>query len=303
MKNQLETKIHMKKLNSDTFFYIFNNIFLLFALLVVAIPLLHVISASFSDARAVSAGNVFLLPVDFSLKGYTEVFKQSKVLVGYGNTIFYTVLGTCINLVFTVMAAYPLSRKNLPFRKIFIMLFTFTMIFSGGMIPTYMLMNNLGLLNSRLVMMLPNAINIFNLTIAKNLLENNVPEELFEAAQIDGCNYFKFIKNIVLPLSKPILAVLALYYAVVHWNAYFDAFLYITDPDKLPLSMALRDILIMNTVTAESMMDAKEMLAKQGMADLLKYSLIVVSSVPLVAAYPFISKHFAKGTLTGAVKG
>lgn len=296
-------KLSLKKPNADTFFYLGNNFFLLAALVVVLIPLLHVISASFSDPRAVSGGKVLLLPVDFSLKGYAAVFKHNTVLTGYANTIFYTTAGTFVNIVMTILAAYPLARRGLPCRKLFIGLFTFTMIFSGGMMPAYMLNSSLGLMDKRLVMILPGAINVFNLTIAKNFFENNIPEELYEAAQIDGCNYFKFLISVVLPLSKPILAVLALYYAVVHWNSYFDAFLYLTDPDKMPLSMVLRDILVMNSITAESIVDATELLAKQGLADLLKYSLIIVSSLPLVIVYPFISKYFAKGTLTGAVKG
>lgn len=298
-----KTHVHSKKKGSDSVFYIVNNVFLLLALLVVLLPILHVISASFSDPKAVSNGKVLFWPVDFSLKGYAAVFSYKPVLTGYANTIFYTLTGTSINLIMTVLAAYPLARKDLPFRRLFIFLFTFTMIFSGGMIPTYLLHSSLGLMNTRWVMVLPNAISVFNLIIAKNFFENNIPEELYEAAQIDGCNYFKFLIRVVLPLSKPILAVLALYYAIIHWNAYFDAFLYLTDADKLPLSMALRDVLVMNSITAENMVDATEILAKQGLADLLKYSLIIVSSLPLVIVYPFISKHFAKGVLTGAVKG
>lgn len=287
----------------DRLFYWITDALLLVALLIVVLPLLHIVSASFSDPHAVSTGKVFLWPVDFSLRGYEAVFQHKAVLTGYANTIFYTVVGTCVNLIMTVLAAYPLSRKKLPFRKFFTALFTFTMIFSGGMIPTYILNGKLGLMDNRLVMFIPTAINVFNLIIAKNFFENNIPEELFEASQIDGSDYFRFIRRIVLPLSKPILAVLALYYAIIHWNSFFDAFLYLTSPEKMPLSIALRDIIVLNTVTPESMVDATELLAKQGMSDLLKYSLIVVASVPLIVVYPFISKHFAKGALTGAVKG
>lgn len=297
------SKKHNRLSVGDRIFYNVTDIILFVALLIVLLPLLHIVSASFSDPQAVSNGKVFLWPVNFSLKGYKAVFQHDSVLTGYLNTLFYTVAGTLVNLVMTVMAAYPLSRKKLPFRKSLTALFTFTMIFSGGMIPDYILISELGLLDSRWVMILPRAINVFNLIIAKNFFEHNIPEELFEASQIDGCDYFKFILKVVLPLSKPILAVLALYYAIIHWNAFFDAFLYLTDPDKMPLSMVLRDIIVLNSVTADSMVDATELLAKQGMSDLLKYSLIVVASVPLIVVYPFISKHFAKGALTGAVKG
>lgn len=289
--------------SADRTFYSVTDILLLVAAIIVLIPILHIVSSSFSSAQAVSLGQVFLWPVDFSLRGYQAVFEYEPVLTGYLNTIFYTVTGTLLNLVMTTLAAYPLSRKRLPFRKVLIMLFTFTMVFSGGLLPTYILNVNLGLMDSRLVMIVPTAISVFNLTIAKNFFEHNIPEDLYEASQMDGCDYFHFIPNVVLPLSKPILAVLALYYAIVHWNSFFDAFLYLTSADKLPLSIVLRDILVLNSISAESMVDATELLAKQGMSDLLKYSLIVVSSLPLIIVYPFISKHFAKGALTGAVKG
>lgn len=295
--------IKLNRASSDKIFYTIVNFLLLTALIIVTIPIVHIISSSLSDPRAVSTGKVFLWPVDFSLRGYQAVFQYKAVLTGYANTGFYAIVGTLVNLVMTFLAAYPLSRKKLPFRKSLIALFTFTMIFSGGMIPTYMLNVNLGMIDNRLVMFIPTAISVFNLTIAKNFFQNNIPEELFEASQIDGCDYFRYIYNVVLPLSKPIFAVLALYYAIVHWNSFFDAFLYLTSPGKLPLSVVLRDILVLNSITAESLVDATELLAKQGMSDLLKYALIIVASLPLIIVYPFISKHFAKGALIGAVKG
>lgn len=292
-----------KKINissRDKIFYIINDLFLLIALIVVLYPIIYIISSSFSSPNAVSTGKVVLFPVDFSLEGYKAVFKHDGILTGYANTIFYTLAGTSVNLIMTVLAAYPLSRKDLKGRKVITFLFTFTMIFSGGLIPTYLLNSNLSLINTRWVMFLPTAINIFNFTIAKNFFENNVPEELYEASQLDGCNYFRFITSVVLPLSKSILAVLALYYAVVHWNSYFEAFLYLTDESKFPLQIFLREILILNSTEN---MDPSVLAARQGLADLLKYSLIVVSSVPLMVVYPFVAKHFNKGALTGAVKG
>ena len=292
-----------KKINisgRDKIFYIINDLFLLLALIVVLYPIIYIISSSLSSPNAVSTGKVVLFPVEFSLEGYKAVFKHDGILTGYANTIFYTVVGTSVNLIMTVLAAYPLSRKDLKGRKVITFLFTFTMIFSGGLIPTYLLNSSLSLINTRWVMFLPTAINIFNFTIAKNFFENNVPEELFEASQLDGCNYFRFITNVVLPLSKSILAVLALYYAVVHWNSYFEAFLYLTDESKFPLQIFLREILILNSTEN---MDPSVLAARQGLADLLKYSLIVVSSVPLMVVYPFVAKHFNKGALTGAVKG
>lgn len=292
-----------KKINvssRDKIFYFINDLFLLIALIVVLYPIIYIISSSFSSPNAVSTGKVVLFPVDFSLEGYKAVFQHDGILTGYANTIFYTLAGTSVNLIMTVLAAYPLSRKDLKGRKVITFLFTFTMIFSGGLIPSYLLNSNLSLINTRWVMFLPTAINIFNFTIAKNFFENNVPEELYEASQLDGCNYFRFITGVVLPLSKSILAVLALYYAVVHWNSYFEAFLYLTDESKFPLQIFLREILILNSTEN---MDPSALVARQGLADLLKYSLIVVSSVPLMVVYPFVAKHFNKGALTGAVKG
>lgn len=292
-----------KKINvssRDKIFYFINDLFLLIALIVVLYPIIYIISSSFSSPNAVSTGKVVLFPMDFSLEGYKAVFQHDGILTGYANTIFYTLAGTSVNLIMTVLAAYPLSRKDLKGRKVITFLFTFTMIFSGGLIPSYLLNSNLSLINTRWVMFLPTAINIFNFTIAKNFFENNVPEELYEASQLDGCNYFRFITGVVLPLSKSILAVLALYYAVVHWNSYFEAFLYLTDESKFPLQIFLREILILNSTEN---MDPSALAARQGLADLLKYSLIVVSSVPLMVVYPFVAKHFNKGALTGAVKG
>lgn len=293
----------IKKSTNDTVFYFINDLLLLIAFVVVAYPVIYIVSASFSSSQAVASGRVVLFPVDISLAAYKAVFQHEGIVLGYANTIYYTVVGTFINIIFTIMAAYPLSRPKLPFRKIFIALFTFTMIFNGGLIPTYMLNNNLGLMNTRWVMVLPVALNIFNLMIAKTFFEGNIPEELYEASQIDGCNYFKFIWHVVMPLSKAIIAVLALYYAVVHWNAYFNAFLYLTDESKFPLQIFLREILVLNKFSVDNMVNPEDLIAKQGMAELLKYALIIVSSVPLMVAYPFIAKYFAKGTLSGAVKG
>ena len=302
VKKQTKMKSSGKFSNGDKIFLNFNDILLLFALLIVAYPIIYIVSSSFSSPNAVATGKVVLWPVDLSLRGYTAVFEHSAILTGFSNTFINTIAGTLINLIFTVLAAYPLSRARMPGKRLISFLFTFTMIFSGGLIPSYIINSKLGLVNNRLVLLIPGAISVFNMIICRTFFESNIPGELNEAAQIDGCDHISFLFRIALPLSKPILAVLTLYYAVAHWNAYFDAFIYISNKALYPLQIILRDILIMNQ-TAELVGDPELMAAQQGMADLLKYALIVTSSLPFMLMYPFVSKHFVKGALTGAIKG
>lgn len=288
---------------SDRIFDFFVTLLLGIRLLVVAIPLLHIIASSFSSPKAVSSGRVLLWPVEFSLEGYKAVFENAKILTGYKNTIIYAVLGTLVNVIFTVLAAYPISRKDMPGHTVFAFLFTFTMIFSGGLIPTYLLNMNLGILNTRWVMILPGAIGVWNLMLAKNYFEQSISPQLLEAAQIDGCTDFRYLLRIALPLSKPILAVLVLFYAVQHWNAFFDAFIYLSDDALMPLQVVLRDILIANQIDPSSIVDAASLAAKEGLANLLKYSTIIVASLPIWCLYPFVQKHFVKGVMVGAIKG
>lgn len=279
------------------------SVLLALCLLVVALPLIHVISASFSAPSAVTSGKVWLFPVDFSLEGYTAVFKNKKILTGYGNTIFYTVVGTLVNVIFTVMAAYPISRKDMPGKNIFAFMFSFTMIFSGGLIPTYLLHLNLGTLNTRWVMILPTVIGVWNLMLARNYFQNSISPELLEAAQIDGCDDINYLIRVVVPLSKPILAVLVLFYAVEHWNAFFNAFIYLNDQKLMPLQVVLREILVANQIDPSSLLDPTTMSAKEGLADLMKYSTILVANVPIWCLYPFVQKYFVKGVMVGAIKG
>ncbi len=296
----------MKKIGQsrgDRIFFLFNDIFLGLALLIVLLPVVHIVSSSFSSPAAVMTGRVLLWPVEFSLEGYAAVFKYPTIITGYLNSIFYTVAGSAINIVMTVLAAYPLSRKKMAGRNIIMFLFTFTMIFSGGLIPSYLLASRLNLIDNRWVMLLPGAIGVYNLIICRTFFQNNIPAELFEAASIDGCSHVRFIPSVVLPLSKPILAVLLLYYAVSHWNSYFNAFIYLSDRSKFPLQIMLREILVRNTIDPSVVYDPQLEAVKQGLGDLLKYSLIIVATVPFMVAYPFVSKHFVKGALTGAVKG
>jgi len=287
----------------DRIFYIIVNVVVGLLGLIVLYPLIYILSSSFSSPASVAAGKVFLFPVDFSLRGYKAVFEYQAVYTGYRNTIFYTVVGTAINIALTMMAAYPLARKSLPGKGIFTFLFTFTMMFSGGMIPNYILMKELKIINTAWCMLLPGAVSAYNLIVARTFIQNSIPEELLEAAQIDGCTDAQFFFRFVLPLSKAVMAVITLYYAVHHWNAYFNAFLYLNKRDLYPLQIFLREILIMNSVNTEMVVDTQMQEAMQGMADLLKYSLIVVSTAPILCIYPFLQRYFIKGVMIGSLKG
>lgn len=298
--NSLKRK---KKLKGDTIFYSVNNTLLFIAFIIVLYPLVYIVSASISSPDAVVAGKVWLFPVDFTLDGYKEVLNYKPIWTGYSNSLFYASVGTFINVVFTILAAYPLSRKDCYGRKYLTFMITFTMIFTGGLIPTYMLVQNVGLLNTRWALILPNLINVQNLIITKAFFQQNLTDDILEAAKIDGCTDFKFLIKIVLPLSKPIIAVIALYYGVFHWNKFFDAMIYLNDKSLYPLQLFLRDILVLNEVSAEMIADPEQMEAIEGMRELLKYSVIIAASIPVLIAYPFVQKFFVKGTMAGSAKG
>lgn len=286
----------------DRTMYVVIHIIMAILLILTMYPLVYVVSASFSSPEAVSTGRVVLWPVDFSLRGYQQVFKYQAVWLGYKNTIFYTLVGTVINVVLTVCAAFALSKRTLPGRSFFTFLFTFTMLFSGGIIPTYLQLRSLGIVNTRWALLLPGAVSVYNMVVTRTFI-GNIPGELSEAAQIDGCSDARYFVSILLPLSKAIIAVISLYYAVGHWNAYFNALLYLRDRNLFPLQVFLRDILVLNSVDTSAMMDPEEARALEGMRDLLKFSLIVVSTVPILCVYPAIQKYFAKGVMVGSLKG
>lgn len=271
-------------------------------LVVVLYPLLYIISSSLSSPAAVSAGRVWLWPVDFSLKGYETLFHNPQVLTGYGNSLFYTAAGTLISVTLTVMLAYPLSRRTFAGRNALMMIVTFTMLFSGGLIPTYMVVKELGMIDSRWALLIPNAVWVWQVIIARSFFQSSIPEELVEASDMDGCSDLRFMASVVLPLSKPILAVLLLMYAVGQWNAYFDALIYLKTADKFPLQLILRSIIIQNN-SGNSIMDAMKQVERQQLAELLKYSLIVVATLPVLLIYPFVQRHFVQGMLVGSVKG
>jgi ABC-type glycerol-3-phosphate transport system permease component len=272
-------------------------------LLTVLYPLVYVVSSSFSAPDAVAAGRVVLWPVDLSLEGYKAVFSNNMIGIGYINSVIYTVIGTLINICFTLIVAYPLACSDLPFKNGIMVLFTFTMLFSGGMIPDYILLRDLRMLNTRFAMLIPGAIAAYNMIITRTFISTSIPLELREAADMDGCSDIQYFIAVVLPLSKAVIAVITLYYAVGHWNSYFNAFLYLTNKNLFPLQIVLRDILIANSVDPSATLDPELMAARQGMADLLKFSLIIVSSLPVMMIYPFIQKYFIKGVIIGSIKG
>ena len=300
MKNRGASGIDTAR-GDRTFYAVVNAIVGVF-MLIVLIPLVNIVASSFSSPGAVSSGKVLFWPVEFSLDGYKTVFQNKMIGTAYFNTFFYTIVGTMINLAMTMMAAYALARKNLPYKGFFMFLFTFTMLFSGGTIPNYMLIVNLKLYDTRWAMLLPGAISVYNMIIARTFIQN-IPNELYEAASIDGCSDARYFFTMVIPLSVTLLSVLTLYYAVAHWNSYFDAFLYLTNRKLYPLQIVLREILIANSINANEVVDDLTMSAKQGMADLLKFSLIIVSSLPVLVLYPFVKKYFLKGVMIGALKG
>lgn len=276
---------------------------LISSMLIVAYPLIYVISSSFSSPEAVMSGKVVLFPVDFSLLAYRSVFKYDQIMVGYANSLIYMVLGTAVNLILTVLAAFPLSRKQFYGRNVFMAMFVFTMLFSGGLIPYYMVVNKLGMVNTLWAMILPSGMSVFNVILARTYFQSTIPEELYESAELDGCSIYKMIGIIVIPLSGPILAVISLYCAVGIWNSYFEAFIFISKKQLYPLQLVLRSILIVNKMDASMLMDVEQIAQKQGLVYLLKYSVIVVASAPLLIIYPFVQKFFIKGIMVGSLKG
>ena len=281
------------------------NIIMFLLFLVVLYPLVYVLSSSFSSGDAVFNGKVILWPVDFSTFGYEIVLKYPKVWVGYKNTIINTVLGTIMNVFTTTLVAYPLSRREFQGKGFYMFLFMFTMWFGGGLVPTYILMSNLGLVNNRLAVLLSGLVSISNMVVMRSFFRSSIPADLHDAARVDGISDIGYLVKIVLPLSKAIFSVVTLYYAVAHWNSYFTAMIYLMDPSMLTLQQVLKDLLAQSNPSLEDVqgLTAEEIANMQYSADLMKYSLIVVSSAPILCAYPFVQKYFEKGVMIGSVKG
>lgn len=293
----------VKESRGDKLFSFVSTLILSLFLVLTLYPLIYVISASFSSGDAVGAGKVILYPVDLSVEGYKAVFRNTHIVRSYLNTILYTVFGSALNIMMAMFAAYPLARKTLPGRNGLTLFFVFTMYFGGGLIPNYILIKNLGLIDSMFSLILPGAISVYNMILARTFIQTSLPNELFEAARIDGCNNASLFFRIVLPLSKAILAVLAIYSIVAHWNSYFSAMLYINTVEKMPLQIILKQILISNTITSDMMVDPELEEAQTQIANVLKFALIVVSTAPIMAIYPFLQRYFVQGVMIGSLKG
>lgn len=288
---------------SDRVFDTLNMAIMALVTIIILYPLYFVLVASFTSPRMVQSGAFLLYPLEFFAGGYTKTFNYPPIWRGYYNTIIYTVLGTLISLGVTVSSAYALSRQDMRGQRVFMFLFTFTMFFGGGMIPSYLLMRSIGIYNTIWVMLLPGAISVYNLIVCRTFFQTTIPKELLESASIDGCSDFGFFFRIALPLSGTILAVLALFYATMKWNSYFDAMIYLTGDEKMPLQIVLRNLLLIGQSTNMVSGDAKSFAERKNMADQLKYCIIVVSAAPLLIVYPFLQKYFARGVMIGAIKG
>ena len=291
----------------DVVFDVVIFILLTFIFLIVAYPLYFVIISSFSDPVAVAGGKVTLYPVGITLDGYAKVFKTSEVMRGFANSLLYTFTGVAVNLLCTLPTSYALSRKDFPLRNPITFFYMVTMFVGGGMIPSYLVIKNTGLLNTMWALVIPGAVGVYNMIVARTFFITNIPLELMEAAKLDGCGNTRFFISIVLPLSGAIIAILFLYYGVGHWNSYFSALLYIDDREKWPLQLELRNILLQNSVNmTKTTMTAEELAEKErqeALKEMMKYSLIIISSIPVLIIYPFVQKYFVKGVMIGSVKG
>jgi len=292
-----------RKSRGDMWFDIINYALLTFIMLLVLYPLYFVLVASFSDPNYIYSGEIWLFPKGFTLDGYERIFNDSSIWIGYANSILYATLGTLIGVAVTVFAAYPLARKNLAGKSFIMWFLLITMFFSGGLIPTYLLIKDLHLLNTMWALILPGAGGVFNVIIVRTFFQSSIPDEMWEAASIDGCSNTRFFWSIVLPLSKSILAVMVLYHVVGFWNGFFDALIYLSDDKKYPLQLVLRNILIQNQVNSGMMIDVESYAAKMRVTELIKYGVIMVSSLPLLMLYPFLQKYFVKGVMIGSIKG
>ena len=293
----------MRRSREDRIFDLFNVTVMTVVLLAVLYPLYFIVIASVSDPDLVGAGRVWFWPRGLTAEGYQRIFNDDSILVGYRNSLIYMTVGTGINLALTLTGAYALSRKDMLGRNLFMMLLAFTMFFHDGLIPRYLLVKNLGLLNSLWAMVLPNAVVMWNLIVARTFFQTNIPDELLEAAQMDGCSNMRFFAQVVLPLSQAIVAVMLLFYGVMHWNAFFDALIFLRSRELYPLQIVLRDILIQAEVMSQMLEDLDTVAEQQRIAEIIKYGVIIVASLPVLILYPLIQKYFVQGVMIGAIKG
>ncbi len=289
--------------SADKAFNIGNTIILTVVLLLVLYPLWFILIASISDPNLVTLGKITFYPKDITFAGYERVFEYEDVWTGFRNSFFYTIGYAGIGTVLTVTAGYVLSRKDLVGRKFILSIFMVCMFFNGGLIPTYMVISDLNMIDTVWAVIIPNCVWVYNILIARTFFSTTIPDELLEASRLDGCSNIKFFAKIVVPLSPAIIAVIILFYAVAQWNSFFDAMIYLKDKDLFPLQVHLRNILLMNSVDGSMLGDASSMDERQRLADMLKYVLIIVSTTPMFIVYPFVQRFFVKGVMIGAVKG
>ncbi|MEV5025267.1 carbohydrate ABC transporter permease [Paenibacillus sp. LPE1-1-1.1] len=292
-----------RKTKGDVVFDIINYSLLTICMLLILYPLYFVFIASFSDPNLIYSGEIWLFPKGLTLDGYERIFADSTIWIGYGNSLLYAVVGTAISVSITLMAAYPLARKDLIGRGPIMWFFMFTMFFGGGLIPTYLLIKDLNMINTIWALVVPGAAGVFNIIIVRTFFQSTIPDEMREAAFIDGCSNTKFFLGMVLPLSKPIIAVMVLYHVVGFWNGFFDAMIYLNEESKFPLQLVLRNILVQNQVNSNMMIDVESYAAKLRVTELIKYGVIIIASLPLLVLYPFLQRYFVKGVMIGSIKG
>ncbi|MDR3127852.1 MAG: carbohydrate ABC transporter permease [Bifidobacteriaceae bacterium] len=298
-KNQASTR--------DKLFSLIVYTLLGLALIIVLYPLIYIISASISSPTSVGSGKMWLWPVDITFSGYQVIFKNADIWNGYKNTIFYTVLGTSINLFVTLPCAYALSRRNFMAKKWFMKMLVITMFISGGLIPTFILIKALGMYNTVWALVIPNAASVYNIVVTRTFFQSTIPDELEESAAVDGASDLRIFWQIVLPLSMPIVAVMALFYGVGQWNGYFNAMIYLSDRSLYPLQLILREILVVQDMSSNttnfSTTSAEMLQQKQQLVDVIKYGVMIVSTLPVIMVYPFLQRFFVKGVMIGSIKG
>ncbi len=287
--------------SSDSVIEFLMYVFAVIFLVILMYPLYFIIIASFSDPSSVAGGQVWFFPKGFTLDGYKELLRHENIWIGYRNTILYTVVGTAIGLVVNISAAYALSRKDLVGRKYLSLFFIFTMFFNGGLIPTFLTIRDFHMYDTFLVMVLPFSVGVFNIIVARTFFQTSIPGDLWEAAQIDGCSNLRYFVKVVLPLSKAIIAVLGLWIAVGYWNSYFNALIYLKNPNMYPLQLILRNILITNQMQSGMGTGEAAQIALR-LANMMRYSVIIVATIPIMCVYPFVQKYFNQGVMIGAVK-
>lgn len=301
MVTRRKTLEELQLTSFDRVILVVNNLLLGVALLIFLFPLLNVVSNSLSAGRPVLTGKVILLPIEPTLEHYAAVLTESKILQGYLNSGFYTVFGTMINIALTIMIAYPLSLAHLKGRSLITFLLTFTMFFGGGMIPTFLLVRGLGLVDTRLALLIPQAMNVFYVIMARTYFQSSIPQELYDCSALDGANDFQILRHVVVPLATPIIAVLILYYAVDHWNRFFDGLIYLNRAELYPLQLVIREYVFRALVEVES--ETEEAFSVLADMEVQKYALIVLGSLPVIILYPFIQRFFTKGIMIGSLKG